>query len=135
MQELKVLWSRIEKQVIYCILFSFFVLQFLSIFNPQVAAFMDARGSLMLIALVLLTMFRFLDEHLTKRQRAGLTASKDFVQEIINLLRESREHRLVEFFASSGGLYYPAIYESKTRIHELRVLLRDPNKQGKIDFP
>lgn len=135
MQELRILWSRIEKQVIYCVLFSFFVLQFLSIFNPQIATFMDARGSLMLIALVLLTMFRFLDERLTKREQTGLSASDGFIEEAVNLLRENRENQLVEIFASSGGLYYPAIFESKVRIHELKILLRDPNTPNDFKFP
>lgn len=135
MQEIKSLWERVEKQVIYVILFSFFLLQSLAIFNPRIANFMDARGSLMLIALVLLTMFRFLDERLSTEERVGLRASKGFIEEIINLLKEQREHRLVEIFASGGGLYYPAIYESKAKIRELRILLRDPKKLNLIQFP
>lgn len=134
MQELKVLWSRIERQAIYLILFSFFILQFLAVFNPQVAVFMDARGSLMLIALVLLTMFRFLDERLTRKQ-TGLSASKGFIEEAVNLLRENRENQVVEVFASSGGLYYPVIFESGVRIRELKILLRDPSASNDFEFP
>ncbi|MEA5467040.1 hypothetical protein [Leptothoe sp. PORK10 BA2] len=133
MQELKSLWERVEKQVIYVTLFSFFFLQFLAIFNPKLANFMDARGSLLLIALVLVTMFRFLDERLSRQERIGLVSSEGFIEEIINLLKEKREHQLVEIFASTGGLYYPAIYESKAKIHELRILLIDPDNLTSLD--
>ena len=135
MQELKSLWERVEKKVIYVTLFSFFFLQFLAIFSPRIANFMDERGSLILIALVLLTMFRFLDERLSREERIGLRASEGFIEEIINLLKEKREHRLVEIFASGGGAYYPAISESKARIRELRILLRDPDSLTSTKLP
>lgn len=89
----------------------------------------------MMIALVLLTIFRFLDEKLTEKDQVGLKASNSFVQEIINLLIEEREHRSVKIFASTAVLYFPAIRESKVKIEHLKVLLRDPNKLDTAKLP
>ena len=85
------LWNRIEKLAVYGVLLLFFALQLVSLFIPSIASFMDSRGALLLIAVVLLFMFRYLDERIGTQDLDGLTATAGFTQGVVDLLMKNQE--------------------------------------------
>jgi hypothetical protein len=90
MDKIKSLWERIEKYAIYVVLFAFFASQLISLFVPSVAAFMNARGALLLIAAVLLFIFRYLEERLGTQALPDLIATSGFSQGVIEWLGEKK---------------------------------------------
>ena len=86
MSKLKTLWQRIEKFAIYVALLALIVLQLIALFVPQVALAMDARGSLLFLATVLLFFFRYIDERIGDSKVSTLTVEKSFTQGILEIL-------------------------------------------------
>lgn len=135
MQELKSLWRKLEKSTIYFILFVFFALQLISLFVPSIATSMDARGSLMFIAAVLLIIFRFLDERLGGKDQEVIKVTNGFVQGVINLLKQNKEYKSVDILAQNGFLYFTALKESGVKIRNVRLLFRSAEDFTSMQFP
>jgi hypothetical protein len=123
MSKIESLWDRMEKYAIYGVLFIFFALELMAFFIPAVATFIDNRGALLLIAAVLLFIFRYLDQRLGTQNAAGIVLSPGFMQGLVELLDEKRDYETIEILAYTGLMYLLAFQESSIRVEKLRLLL------------
>src|SRR5215211_2970376 len=102
MEELKLLWKRLEKRAIYISLTIYLALQLVAMFIPSIASFMDARGALLLMALILLVIFRHLDEKLDSTQQdLGITKVNTLVEGVVNILKSEKDIKAVDLLAHS----------------------------------
>lgn len=128
------IWEKAEKQVIYTTILLFVLLEFTSVFIKQVETFMDSHGSLLLIGLILLFIFRYLDKNIQLSKNSQLKSIKRFTTDV-TLLFEDKKYRKVRIFANSSYKYYNAIAESNCTIKELQILIRDFTDTENIQFP
>lgn len=135
MKELGELWSRLEKWAIYSILFLFVVLQLISIFVPSISAFLDRRGEVILIGFVLLFVFRYLDEKLQLVNEQAIKISGTFLPGLMNVLGDKQEYSRVDLIAHTSQVYVRGVLDSRARIKEMRVLLRDMRTLDRITLP
>lgn len=132
---LNLIWEKMEKFSIYLILLAFFILQFLTLFIPKLSDFMSNHGSVTLIALVMLSLFRYADKNLSQKTN-DLTLAKKFTLDMIKILIKSKmKYNTVDIFALSSYKYYNAIQESKIKIKNCRLLVRDVDNEETIQFP
>jgi len=122
MNQIKTLWDRIEKYAIYGVLLTFFALELMSAFIPAIASFMDTCGALVLIATVLLFLFRYLDERLSARSLADIFLTPGFTQGCVDILKK-KKHKRIEIFAHTSFMYLLAFQESNIIVDELKLLL------------
>lgn len=135
MNELQALWERYEKKAIGLVLLSFLALQVVSEFAPQVDSFMTRRGSLILIALAQLFIFRYLSNKLELQKAGDLAHIETFSQGLVSFFREKQTCDTVDIQAHDGTMYFLAITESKVKIKNLRLLLRSAEDINTMRFP
>ncbi|WP_214072574.1 hypothetical protein [Mucilaginibacter sp. dw_454] len=128
------IWEKAEKGVIYFILVVFIATELLSVFMKGLADFMDAHGSLLLISLILLSIFRYLDKNISFAQKTGLKAVERFTTDVLSLFNTPNLHE-VKIFANSSYKYFNAISESNIRIDSVYLLIRDFRDAKSIQFP
>jgi hypothetical protein len=136
MSKLKKLWTRLEKGAIYATLLLFLILELLTKISPWASSFfIDNRGDILLIAIVLLFVFRYLDEKLKTLDEPPFQTSSTFLDRARTILWERRECNNVDIFAHTGLLFARAVFDSKVHIGNLRILLRDFHDLTKISLP
>jgi hypothetical protein len=134
--ELKKLWGRIEKQAIYVSLFLFFVLHLLAKFIPWISnQLVEKRGDVLLTAIVLLFVFRYIDGKLKTLDEQAFQISNSFLQKSTELLRERGVCVNLDVFAHTGQLYARAVLDSGVQIKNLRILIRDMRNLDKLPLP
>lgn len=129
------LWNRIEKLAVYGVLLLFFALQLVSLFIPSIASFMDSRGALLLIAVVLLFIFRYLDERIGTQDLDGLTATAGFTQGVVDLLMKNQELESLDILAYTSTMYFFAFRDSGARVNQVRLLLRSAEHLETVQLP
>jgi hypothetical protein len=135
MYRLETLWDRIERQAIYAVLFMLFLLQFAALFIPKLSHFMDNRGAIILIALSLLMVFRYLDERLGSYREGGIFPAKSLLSGVEEILSRNAEYTNVDILAHTSNVYYLGFQQSNVRVKHLRLLLRRMDLVEDIEFP
>jgi hypothetical protein len=135
MTELKKIWDRIERWAIYAGFFLFLLFQFVAIFMPSISSFFDGRVEVILSTVVLLFVFRYLDEKLNTLDEQVLETSSSFLNGLVNILSERKVYDNVDVIAHTGAVYVRGFLESQAQIKNLRVLLRDMRDIERISLP
>lgn len=135
MSSLSELWARIEKKAIYGALLLFLVLQLVALFSKPVSDAMKGGGEIVLLAGVLLAVFRFIDIRLGADSRKGLSRNDSFLSDLVRFLAEEKQCETLDIFAHSSNIYYRAVFESKISIGKLRLLVRDMSKLHDVQYP
>ena len=127
-------WEKVEKISIYIVITTFVVGESLSVFIRKIADLMDNHGSLLLISLILLFIFRFVDKNIKASKQVGLRTVERFTTDVIGLLKKST-YSEIKIFANSSFKYFNAISESQIKIDSVILLIRDFGDIEKIQFP
>ena len=135
MNKLKVIWDRIEKYAIYTAIFVFIILEFFSYFIPSIKQAMDTKGALLLIAVILLFFFKYIDERIGDSKNSPIEVEKSFSQGILETLEKKEEIETMDIFAHTGQKYLYALQESHVKVKHLRLLLRSFDNLDTIQFP
>jgi hypothetical protein len=101
----KIPWEKIEKFFTYLIIILFFVLEFLAIFIPTIRQQLDNGASFLLIALILLLIFRYLDKNITEKKGKGIVLSNSFNDAVSQLINENDQIDTIDIFAFSSVRY------------------------------
>ncbi|MDP1726895.1 MAG: hypothetical protein Q8M15_08930 [Bacteroidota bacterium] len=123
MKKFNELWSKIEKQVIYFVLFIFLSAQIVSNFIPKVDEFINGSGNLILISFILLFIFKYIEERLAKIESISPEIGESFGDSFRIALKDAKEINNVDIFAHTGGKYYLFFKDEKIKIKKLRLLL------------
>ena len=135
MNNLKNIWDKIERKAIYTVLFLFVIAELVSLVFPSISAFMDTKGTLSLLALVLLFIFRFLDEKLADFKSDEPVVTNGILKGLGELLGDNENYKTIDIFAHTSNVYYLAFNDSLARVGQLRLLLRDMDDLETIQFP
>lgn len=117
--------KKVERGLIYGSIFLLLVAESLATLIPAVRNILDSGGSLFLIALVLLSIFRFLDERLPDREK-GFESAESFGDGVTQTLGSDKQVREMLIFAHTSSKYYGFIRDKKIKIENLKLLLCDP---------
>ena len=132
-ETLGAVWDRVEKWVIYGVLFAVCVLELLSLAVPDVGRWVDTRGAFILMSFVLIFVFRYLDARI--RRRDPLTVCEGRQQELIDALREKQKWDKVDLFTHTSSVYVRGFLDSGATAKEVRILLRDFQELDQVRFP
>ena len=133
MNELTTLWNRIEKRAIYIVMLLFIGLEFASFFIPSITSFIDTRGAITFMAVILILIFRYIDERLDTQ--SAIIPTRSFLRGITNLLSTKNEYDTADLFVHSGNIYYRAFLESGVKVKSVRIMFRNMENFSSMQFP
>src|SRR5262245_6956565 len=113
MRNFSSLWNQIEKYAIYAVGVIFISIQIVVKLIPGFSV--DPSTNLILLATLLLIVFRYIDKNISLQKQSDISAVKKFTTDIVGLL-EGQKIEQLRIFAHSGFKYYHAIAESKVQI-------------------
>jgi len=129
------LWNKIERHVIYLVLLLFILLELAALFIPSIRSILDNGGSLILIAMILFVIFRFIDEGLSKEHDEVGIIDESFGKAVQKTIDGKQNLETLDIFAHSSSKYYTFIRESKIHVRKLRLLVCNPDIIKSLPFP
>jgi len=118
-------WETIERIAIWIVLFGFIGIEVASYVFPRASDLIDLRGAVLLLAIVVALVYRYIVERLGPSHVVGLKHEDGDHVSLIDYLR-NRDIEECKVFALGGIRYYSHLESSGAKVGRLRVLLRNP---------
>lgn len=125
----------VEYVSIYGILIGIILLELLSFIFVDLTTFLSKIDLLLVIILVLLLIFRYLDEKLGFLEKlAGPKYCDEFSEAMNAIFTHGEQVKTIDFFGLSSWFFQPSLETRGVRAKRVRILLRNP-KQVKYLIP
>ncbi|MBN2018644.1 MAG: hypothetical protein JW749_00280 [Sedimentisphaerales bacterium] len=125
------LWRRIERQVIYFVLFAFILVQWLAVFYAPFRPFLDEGIDTALFAMLMLAIFRVFDHQF--EGQALESHGHSFEQATGAVLRQGAVVDSLDMFAHTSAKYYGVLRNKLCHIKHMRLLIA--GEEGLLHFP
>lgn len=117
------IWIKLERYVAYIAISLFLLSEFLSIWIPWVNEVLNSRGGFVLTGLILISIYRMLDERIPDSEFAVEQVEDSFNHMIARTLGDSKHFNEISIFANTSIKHFEAIRNHDIQINKLNLLI------------
>lgn len=135
MGRLDEMFERVERIGIYVVLIVLIIGPIFASLFPSIGMHFDQSEGIILLSVVILFLFRYLDRNFRNLSTRGLVRANSLLEAITSIFTNKSSCEHVDIFAHTSNVYYQGIQQKSVTVNHIRLLLRKMDDVNDMVLP